>query len=905
MVNYERTKISEVKDLAKQGDQDALFEMVWRLNGLHDDPAYTSNDPVERCAWQDYFFEKAAEAGHIGARFRYAQSLVDRVIDAEYRNKAMNLFQSLVNDFDIGKLFSEDDKKRGIAAKMQLGMLLCEGYHTPRNVVEGVKLINEAEHLTNGFKDYGFESLYKLGRLYATGLTQPNEEPTSDDIKQAIKYLEAAIRRFNYEKGNPKELELAKQFLDNQGKRLLTKKKNEEDLAALTDILKEPFRQQLADDNKKRSDEERKKMLEMSDGARFRLEADKAAVVRLRQRLAQEGWESVVTISKGEQVKEQIAEKKYNSDFDKYIDALNEISNQKNRVELEEFYKRNSATFQFFNAVKAIDKYVQETLSKPILDDVVLKQLETALPMLTRLKTEITIIDSKNISVQYKNSIIQIVDYIKNKMSINEANDISNQLFDLLRKNEQAFIEEEKKRQEQECHEKKLQELKKARERIAKYQGCISSGNTHIVGLKTDGTIVVTGDADEHNQYAHWRNIIAISAKNDYTVGLKTEGMVIVMGGRNRMDKNGTNDWRDIVAVSAGILHIVGLKANGTVVAVGTNDYWNNKLGKYEYSGQCDIGEWHDIVAVSAGLFHTIGLKSDGSVVAIGSNKDFDGNYINQCNVNEWSNIVAVSVGETNTVGLKADGTVLSIGSNGYGQCNTQKWFDIIAVSAGSSHTVGLRANGTVIAVGNNDKGQCNTDDWCDVVAISAGNSHTIGLKADGTVIATGGNLDGQYNTGVLRNIGPVSEEQRLKWKQEEQRNEYNKLVQEKNKASDEDVFRGLAKQFRAMNGYENTEELARECDVAAMKLQYDQLVQAKNKASTEKVFLDLAKQFRSMNCYENTEELAKDCDNQYKVLKEKREQSERWEKQGLCRSCGGQIGGLFTKKCKVCGKPR
>ena len=33
-------------------------------------------------------------------------------------------------------------------------------------------------------------------------------------------------------------------------------------------------------------------------------------------------------------------------------------------------------------------------------------------------------------------------------------------------------------------------------------------------------------------------------------------------------------------------------------------------------------------------------------------------------------------------------------------------------------------------------------------------------------------------------------------------------------------------------------------------------------------------------------------------------EQSNRWGDQGLCRSCGGQIGGIFTKKCKVCGKP-
>ena len=36
-----------------------------------------------------------------------------------------------------------------------------------------------------------------------------------------------------------------------------------------------------------------------------------------------------------------------------------------------------------------------------------------------------------------------------------------------------------------------------------------------------------------------------------------------------------------------------------------------------------------------------------------------------------------------------------------------------------------------------------------------------------------------------------------------------------------------------------------------------------------------------------------------------KREQSNQWASQGLCRYCGGKIGGFFTKKCKSCGKPK
>jgi hypothetical protein len=32
-------------------------------------------------------------------------------------------------------------------------------------------------------------------------------------------------------------------------------------------------------------------------------------------------------------------------------------------------------------------------------------------------------------------------------------------------------------------------------------------------------------------------------------------------------------------------------------------------------------------------------------------------------------------------------------------------------------------------------------------------------------------------------------------------------------------------------------------------------------------------------------------------------EQSKRWVEHGLCRHCGGTMGGLFTRKCKSCGK--
>ena len=287
------------------------------------------------------------------------------------------------------------------------------------------------------------------------------------------------------------------------------------------------------------------------------------------------------------------------SDFDKYLDALNEITDQENRAELEEFYMLHSETIHFF---KTVGKSVQDILSTTV-DDIILKQLETALPILTKLKKEITNLDSNNLSALYKNEIAQIIDYIKNKMSISEFNDDSddtaNQLFYLLKENKkQSIVEKEEK-------------------------------------------------------------------------ALKTQ---------------------------------------------------------------------------------------------------------------------------------------------------------------------------------------------------------------------------------------------------------YDKLVQAKNRASTEKEYEDIVIYFKDLN-YDNSEELVCECLYKFRILKecreekenrdkenrdkYDKLVQAKNNVSTEKEFQDLAKQLYGMNGYENTTELANDCDNQYNVLKEKREQSERWAEQGLCRYCGGEMGGFFTKKCKNCGEAR
>ena len=195
-----------------------------------------------------------------------------------------------------------------------------------------------------------------------------------------------------------------------------------------------------------------------------------------------------------------------------------------------------------------------------------------------------------------------------------------------------------------------------------------------------------------------------------HMVGLKSDGTVIAVGD-NEYGQCDIGGWTDITQVSAGTYHTVGLRSDGTVVAVGGN-----------FGGQCDVDGWTDITQVAAGLQHTVGVKADGTVVAVGYN-------VGQCDVDGWTDIVQVAAGHLHTVGVKGDGTVVATGSSSSGQCDVGGWVDIIQVSAGTYHTVGLKSDGTVVAVGSNDAGQCDVGGWTDIIQVAAGYGHTVGLS--------------------------------------------------------------------------------------------------------------------------------------------------------------------------------
>jgi hypothetical protein len=87
-----------------------------------------------------------------------------------------------------------------------------------------------------------------------------------------------------------------------------------------------------------------------------------------------------------------------------------------------------------------------------------------------------------------------------------------------------------------------------------------------------------------------------------------------------------------------------------------------------------------------------------------------------------------------------------------------------------------------------------------------------------------------------------------------------------------------------------------------------DKLLVIKNEVAERKRLAEVAEKKRQVELAKKkrlaeVEELRQRAEL---VLKKRREeQSRRWEDFGLCRYCGGKIGGLFSKKCKSCGKEK
>jgi len=182
------------------------------------------------------------------------------------------------------------------------------------------------------------------------------------------------------------------------------------------------------------------------------------------------------------------------------------------------------------------------------------------------------------------------------------------------------------------CHDKHTSENVDSESKYACVQSwtdivAIDAGDTQIVGLKSDGTVVAVG-SEKNGQLNvdNWKDIVAVSAGQFFTCGLKADGTVITTLPEDwRIAEDGwyaglfVDDWNQVVAISAGDWQIVGLKADGTVLYAYADEYGLD-------ADNDEISKWTDIVAVASGLYEVMALRSDGTLLVSG-NREFDDFY--------------------------------------------------------------------------------------------------------------------------------------------------------------------------------------------------------------------------------------------------------------------------------------
>ena len=176
-------------------------------------------------------------------------------------------------------------------------------------------------------------------------------------------------------------------------------------------------------------------------------------------------------------------------------------------------------------------------------------------------------------------------------------------------------------------------------------------GTVSVLSLSTDGLL-----PEGLSEVEGWTGITQLAECGErnspvsFLMGLKEDGTV-VMTGIDYFPGNPV-EWTGIRSIHAGEYAIGGIREDGTAVFYEENPEYN--FGQYNTEG------WTDLTRLALGLNHTAGLRSDGTVYAVGRND------AGQCEVEDWTDVVFLAAGDNCTLGIRSDGTLLVAGEVGW-----------------------------------------------------------------------------------------------------------------------------------------------------------------------------------------------------------------------------------------------
>lgn len=205
---------------------------------------------------------------------------------------------------------------------------------------------------------------------------------------------------------------------------------------------------------------------------------------------------------------------------------------------------------------------------------------------------------------------------------------------------------------------------------------CVVANEDTLFGLKNDGSIVAAGRDSLVQAVAKWTDIAAIYSAPWQLVGLKKDGTVVVSGGNwyHGDEEPAITEWKDIADIYTDGDHIYGIRVDGRVLTVSS-----------KYGEQNMLASWRNIVGLSKYLGRMVGLKADGTMTTEGNS-----------NVKDWMDVVGLFRDTAGDVfGLKKDGTLLL----GSGIFVGER--DVVAIRARFGRILMLKADGTIVFQGS------------------------------------------------------------------------------------------------------------------------------------------------------------------------------------------------------------
>lgn len=205
-----------------------------------------------------------------------------------------------------------------------------------------------------------------------------------------------------------------------------------------------------------------------------------------------------------------------------------------------------------------------------------------------------------------------------------------------------------------------------------------------------------------------FKSIKQIAISKTHLIGLKYDGTAVITGNDTSLNF-GVESWKNLVKVEVGEKFAVGLTIEGRVVATGNNLY-----------GQCDTNSWLDIIDICVYGSKVIGLKSDGTVLATGYLE-----YDEEDFIKEATNIVGIAMSSKQIMLLDGNGNVsLSYNPFGEDKRNILEWRNIIKIVANNDSFIGLKADKSLIST-NVDE----VEDWENISNIRASGDYIIGIS--------------------------------------------------------------------------------------------------------------------------------------------------------------------------------